>query len=217
MHRQPVLTFLIVAVLSAHLAACQSTYYAVWEKLGKEKRDLLSDQIEKARDDQAQASEQFKDALTRLKEMYGISGGDLEKMYDRLSADYEDIDERVALVDERIGNVQRLSADLFAEWRKEIDEIANPDLKSKSRQKLKATQARYANLEKAMLTARKSMTPVLATLKDHVLYLKHNLNAQAIGALKGEVAQIESDIDLLVLDIRNSVKAADAFLAEYGS
>jgi hypothetical protein len=68
-----------------------------------------------------------------------------------------------------------------------------------------------------MLAARKSMTPVLVTLKYYVLYLKHNLNAQAIGALKGEVQQIESDIDLLVRDIRRSIRAADAFLAEYNT
>ena len=58
------------------------------------------------------------------------------------------------------------------------------------------------------------MTPVLDNLKDYVLFLKHNLNAQAIGSLKGEAASIETDVERLVRDIQRSVQEADAFLKE---
>ncbi len=203
----------IIAAL--FLAGCQTTYYAVWEKLGKEKRHLLRDQVEKSRDDQEKASEEFKDALTRLKEMYGLQGGDLEKMYERLSDDYDSCQERADIVDERIDKVQRIAEDLFIEWRKEIDQIQNASFRSKSAQKLRATQSRFARLEKALKSARKRMTPVLNNLKDYVLYLKHNLNARAIGSLKGEVASIETDVDQLVTDIQHSINEADAFLKEF--
>ena len=204
-----------VLAMMLPLTACQSTYYAVWEKMGKEKRHLLRDQVEKARDDQSQASEEFKDALTRLKEMSGFDGGDLEKMYNRLADDYETCKDRAEQVDERIENVQQIAEDLFAEWRQEIDQIKNASFKSQSTQKLKATQTRYSRLEKAMLTARKRMAPILTNLNDYVLYLKHNLNAQAIGSLKGEVAGIETDVNYLIRDIQKSIKAADIFLAEF--
>jgi len=69
-------------------SGCQTAYYSTWEKFGKYKRDLLKDRVEEARDDQKKATEQFKDALTRLKEMYGFHGGDLDKTYDRLKSDY---------------------------------------------------------------------------------------------------------------------------------
>lgn len=207
--------WIVALMVMTVLIACQSTYYAVWEKLGKEKRHLLRDQVEKAREDQAQASEEFKDALTRLKEMSGFDGGDLEKMYNRLSDDYETCNDRAGQIDERIENVGQIARDLFSEWRKEIDEMQNADFRYKSNQKLKATQSRYNHLENAMLTARKRMTPVLTNLNDYVLYLKHNLNAQAIGSLKGEVADIQSDVDRLMTDIRKSIDAADNFLAEF--
>ena len=58
------------------------------------------------------------------------------------------------------------------------------------------------------------MTPILTNLNDYVLYLKHNLNAQAIGALKAEVTSIEADIGTLIEDINRSVQEADAFLAQ---
>ena len=37
-----------------------------------------------------------------------------------------------------------------------------------------------------MRRAERTMEPVLSALRDNVLYLKHNLNASAVGALQGE-------------------------------
>ena len=85
-HQNRSCCFILLAV-AVSLAGCQSTYYAVWETLGKEKRHLLKDQIENARDDQIEASEEFQDALTRLKEFNGFDGRDLEKAYRRISND----------------------------------------------------------------------------------------------------------------------------------
>lgn len=194
---------------------CQSTYYAVWEKMGKEKRHLLRDQVEKSQKDQEKASEEFTDALTRLKQMYGLDGGDLEKMYDRLSDDYDDCEQRATIIDERIEKVNRIATDLFDEWRREIEQIRNASFRSKSREKLRATQTRYTRLENALKRSRKRMNPVLNNLRDYVLFLKHNLNAQAIGSLKSEVASIETDVDRLILDIQKSIDEADAFLKEF--
>ena len=47
------------------------------------------------------------------------------------------------------------------------------------------------------------------------LYLKHNLNAQAVGALKQEVGQIESEVETLIKDIGNSIQEADSFLKNF--
>jgi hypothetical protein len=43
----------------------------------------------------------------------------------------------------------------------------------------------------------KRMDPVLEAFEDQVLFLKHNLNAQAIGALENELGQIRQDVDSL--------------------
>lgn len=194
------------------LASCQSTYYAVWEKMGREKRHLLKDQIENARDDQLEASEEFQDALTRLKAFNNFEGGKLEQAYSQIADDYEECENRARQLDDRIEKVQRIAQDLFAEWENEIGQIQKEEFRAKSRQKLRATKARFSRLNKAMVTARTRMTPILATQKDYVLYLKHNLNAQAIGSLKGEVNSIEADMDRLVRDIARSIDEADAFL-----
>lgn len=205
------ITFLVVLLAFG----CQKTYYAVWEKLGKEKRHLLKDQVQKARTDQQKASEEFKDVLTRVKEIYGFKGGDLEKFYNKLRDDYEKCEKRKDKVEERIGRVEQIAADLFKEWENEIKEITNKRFKAKSKQTLRDTKNRYTRLNQAMVKAKSRMEPVLRQLRNYVLYLKHNLNAQAIGALKKEVEDIEVEVGSLIGDIARSVKEADDFLKNF--
>ncbi|MDJ0810228.1 MAG: DUF2959 family protein [Desulfobacterales bacterium] len=212
-HWRWILPLIIIAALSG----CRSTYYAMWESVGKEKRHLLQDEVEAAREDQAQASEEFKDALTRVKELTGFQGGELEDAYRRLKGDLEDCQQRAAVIDDRIGNVEQIAADLFAEWEGEISQMTNPTFRSKSRQSLSRTRERYNRLHRAMVRARGRMDPVLTRLNDYVLYLKHNLNAQAVGALGAEMAAIQTDVNVLIRDIEKSIKEADAFLQTFES
>jgi len=206
------LTGCLLATVIIWGIGCDKTYYAIWEMLGKEKRHLLSDNVQEAQAEQTRASEQFKDALTRLKEMYGFQGGDLEEFYKKLNSDYELCEKRADDVSGRIKKVEEIAAALFMEWENELNEISNQQLKEKSSQALETTKGRYTKLHDAMTKAESSMKPVLTNLNNYVLYLKHNLNAQAIGSLKREVDSIESDIQVLVRDISKSVKEAEDFL-----
>jgi Protein of unknown function (DUF2959) len=52
--------------------ACSSAYYSVWQKLGKEKRDLLVSHISRARDQQKETSETFKTLGALQKEKTSI-------------------------------------------------------------------------------------------------------------------------------------------------
>jgi gas vesicle protein len=207
---------LVVAMIGLiAFSGCQTTYYSVWEKLGKEKRHLLKDNVEAAQSEQEKASEEFKDALTRVKEIYGFQGGDLEAMYEKLRDDYEACEDRAAAVEKRISQVEQIAGDLFEEWQTEIDDMTNAKFKAKSRQSLQATKTRYTRLNKVMVKAHSRMEPALRHLRDYVLYLKHNLNAQAIGALGQEVSDIEGEVEKLIGDIAKSVEEAEAFLKTF--
>lgn len=191
---------------------CSTAYYSAWEMLGQEKRDLLRSNVSAVREEQDEAADQFESALDRLRELTAVDAGELEDVYDDLSADYEDAQGRADGVEERIEKIDSIANDLFAEWEGEIGEISNADMRTKSRRKLDETRRNYARLESSLLKSEASMEPVLTQLKDNVLFLKHNLNAAAIGGLTAEVADIEADIDSLIADMRASIAEADRFL-----
>ncbi len=202
----------LVVALSLVFTGCQTAYYATMEKFGYEKRDLLKGAVKKARDEQKDAQVQFKDALTRMKEMYNLQGGELEKVYGKLKADHTSCEAQAADVHKRIRDMDQVATDLFAEWEKEAAQFTNPAFASDSRRKLAETRTRYAQLAGSLRAAEATMDPVLKSLGEHVLYLKHNLNAAAISSLKGEGGQIQVQIDNLLRQMNASIAEADSFL-----
>jgi hypothetical protein len=202
----------ILALLTLLTPGCRSAYYATYEKFGVYKRDLLKKRVSAARDDQKEAQQQFKDALTRLKEITKFDGGQLERAYTALKTEYDDCVTKSDAVRKRIRDVETVAADLFAEWEKEIGQINTPSLRESSRSQLAATRQRYDELHRALKSAEQSMTPVLSQFSDYVLFLKHNLNAQAIASLKGETSNIQQEIARLIEQMNASITRADEFI-----
>ncbi len=209
MKRFLVASILICCVLGA---GCRSTYYSFWEKMGKEKRDLLQKKVKQVRDEQQQASEQLKDALTRLQELYGFKGGQVEKVYRDLQSSYDRSKSQAESLRTRIRQMDQIARDLFKEWQSEANSITTPSLRENSLAQLRQTQQRYEHLYAAVTRAGQSMEPVLTKLRDYVLYLKHNLNAQAISALQGEATSIQEAIARLIADMNASIRQADEFI-----
>jgi DNA-binding ferritin-like protein len=208
------LAFVCALGLVAGLAAgCQTIYNSTMESVfGYEKRELLKKAVVSLQKEQQQAQVEFKDAMTRLKELYAFDGGDLEKVYNKLKSAYDDCNDQAADVHKRIENMEGTAQSMFAEWEKEIQQFSNPTFAANSRKQLQETKERYAQLSRAVRASEDTMKPVLAQLKDHVLFLKHNLNAAAIGSLKGEAANIQAQIEGLITRMNASIAEADAFI-----
>jgi hypothetical protein len=192
---------------------CQTAYYETMEKLGYHKRDLMVSDVKKARDAQQEAKEQFKSALDRFTKTLNIQGGELQDKYEVLNDEYEQSEKRAQAVRSRIASVENVSDALFTEWEGELKQYSNASLRQKSQKQLTQTRTQYGQLIKAMKRAEAKMDPVLAKLKDHVLFLKHNLNAQAIASLKSELTTVEGNIDSLIKDLNASIHEADTFIA----
>ena len=110
--------------------------------------------------------------------------------------------------------METVASDLFREWESEIREISSESMRASSRDQLRQTRERYDEMHRSLKRAEQSMDPVLTKFRDHVLYLKHNLNAQAIASLKGEAVSIQNDIARLIEDMNGSIEQADAFIKQ---
>lgn len=202
----------LLALVLIATAGCSSAYYAAMEKVGFEKRDILESRVEDARDAQLKSQQEFKDALTQLSQMIGFHGGDLQAKYEALSAQYDESKAAADEVSARINKVETVAFDLFAEWEDELKQYQNAQLRADSRQKLIATKRQFDALVRTMRKAERKMPPVLRALHDNVLYLKHNLNAKAIGALTGEFNGLQSDINNLVRDMDQAIAESNQFI-----
>ncbi|MBX2885576.1 MAG: DUF2959 domain-containing protein [Granulosicoccus sp.] len=203
---------LIFSVLLA--TGCSTVKYNTLEKLGIHKRDLLVDNVEETRDAQKDAQKQFKSALEKFGSVVSIEETGLKKAYEALDDEYEDSLDAAEEVSDQIRDVENVAEDLFDEWANEIKEYTDPNLRRSSETQFKETRAKYNEMHKSMIAAEKSMQPVLATFKDNVLFLKHNLNAQAVGSLKSTFNDLQGDIDNLIAQMNRSIERSNQFISE---
>ena len=202
--------------MMAILTGCKSTYYSTMEKFGYHKRDILVDRVQDAQTAQEQAKKQFLTALEQFTAVVGYEGGELETTYKRLKTEFERSEEKAKAVHKRIGDVQSVAKALFKEWEAELNEYTNANLKRISQQKLEQTQDRYARLIEAMQRAESRIDPVLAAFRDQVLFLKHNLNAQAVSSLEDELVSVRTDVATLVSAMEVSIDEANDFIQAMG-
>lgn len=208
------LALLVLCLLGV---GCQSAYFAAMEKVGYHKRDILISRVEDAREAQQDTKEQFQSALEAFSALTGFDGEDLEDKYNDLSLVLEHSETKASEVHERINAVEDVAEALFDEWQDELDQYSSASLRRSSEKQLYDTQRRCERLVTSMRRAEKKIEPVLTPLRDQVLYLKHNLNARAVAALRNELAEVQGDVARLVKELEKAVDEADRFISDLES
>ena len=202
----------ILLIISLGLSACDTVYMATVDKLGYAKRDILSSRVKSARDAQEDAKKEIQSALEQFRKVVGYQGGDLEATYKKLNSELQSSEDSAERVRKRIRDVESVGDALFSEWETELGQYSSTNLRRKSEAKLSQTKARYKDMLGAMNRAEQRIDPVLNPIRDQVLYLKHNLNAHALAAMKGELVKVDAQVDRLIQDMNRSIAEADKFI-----
>jgi hypothetical protein len=209
------LTVVFASALLLGCATTRSLYYDTWEKFGYAKRERLADNVKAARDEQAKAKEQFASALDQFKSVVNFQGGDLEAMFNKLNKAYERSASQADAVRSKVAAVKNVGNALFEEWSDEIKRIKDdPSLQRQSQALYDKTKQNYGEMIARMDSASAAMDPVLTRFNNRVLFVKHNLNAQAIASLRGTEVEMGGEIDRLIKEMEASIAEADQFIAQ---
>ncbi|MDT8407111.1 MAG: DUF2959 family protein [Methylococcales bacterium] len=187
-------------------------YYRLREHFGEHKRDLVIHHVEQACTGLSETKVHFQQALQRFQTIVSQEATPLSHKYRLLSQQYVFCQARADALGHRIDNIESVTDALFREWNEELESYRNKRLKALSRAQLKQSSRYYQKLLKALRRAQSQMTPVLASFRDQVLFLKHNLNAQAIAALEQEFIVLSVDIAKLIDVMEQSIAEANEFM-----
>ncbi len=201
----------IVSLLNKRV---RNVYYQGRESLlGHHKRDIVVIQVDQACESLKESRDQFVDALDRFKSIVKLEESSLEQRYQHLKRRYDACRSKAEQVSQRIQAIEDVSEALFAEWEAELELYSNRALRARSQQQLKKSRLQYQRLLKALQMAESRMHPVLAAFQDQVLFLKHNLNAHAIAALRHEFVEIGVDISRLIEVMEKTIREASDFVS----
>ncbi len=192
----------------------QGAYYKGRESLlGHHKRDIVLVHVDQACESLQESRDQFEDALDKFKTLLSLPELSLEYRYRHLKQQYDFCCIKTDEVGSRIKAIEEVSSALFIEWENELKLYNNRTLRSKSRQQLEKSKRQYNKLIKSLHKAEARIHPVLSAFQDQVLYLKHNLNAQAIAALQHEFVDISLDISKLIEIMEKTIFEASQFVS----
>lgn len=207
-------TFLLSQLIIFVKKMRDSAYYLSRESfLGHHKRDIVVIHVDHACNSLKGTRDQFEDALEQFKNIVNVEETSLEHRYKLLKRQFEFCKSKTDEVSSQITIIEEVSESLFKEWEEELNQYSNRALRTKSRQQLKVSKQQYSRLIKTMRKAEKRIYPVLSAFKDQVLFLKHNLNAQAIAALQHEFVEIGIDISQLIEVMETTINEASQFVS----
>lgn len=192
----------------------RNAYYQSRESLlGHHKRDIVVAQVDQACHSLQESRDQFVDALEKFKYIARHDDSPLDLRYQQLKKRYEVCRNKADQVAQRIRAIEEVSAALFAEWEAELELYSSRALRARSQQQLKKSRQQYERLLKTLKIAESRMQPVLAAFQDQVLFLKHNLNAHAIAALRQEFVEMGVDISKLIEVMEKTISEASQFVS----
>jgi len=196
------------------LTSCSTAYYGAMEKVGLQKRDILISRVKKAKAAQIETKEDFQSALDEFLAITDTPASQLESRYRKTQKAYDRAEKQAAEVKQRHDDVEKVSTHLFKEWATEIDQFQNPEFAAQSSRQRAEAQVQSRELISAMRRAEGKIDPVLREFRDHVLFLKHNLNARAIDSLEGQVNRTKIDVSRLIREMNNAIAEADSFIKQ---
>ncbi len=210
---------LIGTLLAAHQLLSPNGIGAEWgipsyDTFYKEPRDILITRVEAASDAQQDTAKEFHSALEEFKSVTNFDGGDLEKKFNTLNAAFKQSESAAKDVESRVDRVVTATNKLLSEWREELSQYHDASIRRKAETQFDQTRRQAEQLIEAMRAAQKKTEPVLGAFRDQVLFLKHNLNSQAISSLEQESASIEQDVTQLITDMEQSIAEAERFVKE---
>lgn len=182
-----------------------------------EPRDLLVNRVEAARDVQTDSAEEFKSALQEFKSVTNFSGGDIEAKYNSLNSTFERCEEAAEKVTNRVNRVEAAANKLLSEWRDELDDYHDAAIKRNAEQQFDQTRLQAEKLLAALRAVERKTEPVLGAFRDQVLFLKHNLNMQAISSLQQTTTEIEQDVTALISEMEAAIAQAEQFIQDMNS
>ena len=139
--------------------------------------------------------------------------GDAVKAYDEFVDLIEGSEDQADDLRKSVEKMQAAAAPVFDQWTKDLEAYSNPEMRQRSQARLSAARERYDAVVAAVEPVLVGYEALNQTLRDHLLFLKHDMNPAAIATIQDDVRSVAkeaSDLD----NVFNTGRAAAAAYVE---
>ena len=207
------INLLLSTLLLFSFIGCQTTsYYKTKALFGVEKRELLFQSVQAAKESLQETKSAFQEASKNINVVINIKDEKMLERYARLEEAYENCESEADDVKGQLDTMDDMAEAFFSQWMEEMELYTNESFRNASKNKYNQMRKCFNKLSKTLRDVEIKFKPTLSGLRDQVLFLKHNINAQSVASLEDELVTVDADIDALIRSLDNAIKEADDFI-----
>lgn len=199
----------LLLVLPLFTAACATSG---WQGARERVEDLTA-RVENVRLEAEVARARTADTLVQLRTLTTPdSGQDIVAVYGRMVESIDAAEQQASRFLGAVTPMKESANEVFAQWERDVAAIASDDLRERGQTRLQRAKERFAAIVAAVDTAEVTLTGFHRALRDHTLFLGHDLNRESLREIRAElltVAATEKEVDA---HLESTMKAARAYV-----
>ncbi|HEX5137005.1 MAG TPA: DUF2959 family protein [Planctomycetota bacterium] len=213
MKRKPHSRAVIAVLVLASLPACSFVNDLIKGKSGPADVDDLVAAVEKVNKELDASKASMLSAVQGLQSITAPDfQGDAAKAHKDLVKAVEASEDQADDLRNRIEEMQAAAAPVFDQWTKDLEAYSNPEMRQRSQARLAAARERYDAVVAAVDPLLVEYESINQSLRDHVLFLKHDMNPAAIATIQDDVRSVAKDAASLDGQFNNGRAAARAYI-----
>jgi hypothetical protein len=149
--------------------------------------DLLA-HVESVQVDSVVSKERARAALDQLEAICSPNfAGDAKEAYGMLLERIEGSEKQARQLRASIEPMRLSAESVFRQWATDLDHFGSTRMRQRSQTRLDETQARYRTVQATAQSAQISYDAYNGDLRDHALFLSHDMNVAAVSELSGDI------------------------------
>ncbi|MGE3174260.1 MAG: DUF2959 family protein [Planctomycetota bacterium] len=159
------------------------------------------------------ARERSADAVTALRMVaFGEFGDDPVPAYEQLMQAIGRSEGQADVLAEAVASMHAASQPVFQNWAQDLEAIQDPALRQRGAARLQAARERYRSIVDAIEPAVARNRSLNQRLRDHALFLGHDLNPAALADVRPGVQAAQQDGTALLASFDQALAAARSYL-----
>ncbi len=192
MNKRMIAKTLAVGLLFLGTPAC-ATFNGLFASSsnGPSQVDNLVSSIETVYVNSEVAKEKVELAYAKLQALTSADfAGNAVQAYNDFVVAVEDSEAHAETLSESVAPMKDMAGPVFEQWARDLSSYQSTTMRQRSQARLAATRERFDAVVAAADPAVATYELYNRNLRDHVLYLKNDLNPAALGAVQAEVKQV---------------------------
>ena len=202
---------LCVAALGlAALAGCATTK----QKVGLADVDSLVARVEQVQLEPELAKEAVYDTILKMQPIFAVNfSGDTTEAFETFAKATTKCQSQANDLRAHVAPMRSAADVVFEEWTVKLEEFSNPKMRARSLARMEATRERYREVQKAAIAAQEGYDELNRSLRDIVLFLGHDFNAESVQDITEDAMQVRDQARSLGMVFDDCMAAAADYVA----